>query len=42
MILNSSIASGGGRMTKPLLNESLFGAPSIKKLFDWLRMPFTL
>src|SRR6185295_4340455 len=41
-ILNSWIASGGGRTIKPVLNESLFGAPSSRKLFDWLRMPLTL
>ncbi len=42
MILNSSIASGGGRMTNPLLKESLFRDPSNRKLLDWLRIPFTL
>src|SRR5688572_31579551 len=41
-ILNSSIASGGGRITKPVLHVSLLLAPSSRKLFDWLRMPFTL
>ncbi len=41
-ILNSSIASGGGRSTNPVLNVSLLVAPSSRKLFDWLRMPFTL
>ncbi len=25
-----------------MLNESLFAAPSSRKLFDWLRWPFTL
>ena len=41
-ILKSSIASGGGRSTKPVLNVSLLVAPSIRKLLDWLRMPLTL
>ena len=41
-ILNSWIASGGGRSTKPVLNVSLLLAPSSRKLFDWLRMPLTL
>ncbi len=41
-ILNSWMASGGGRMTKPVLNVSLLLAPSSRKLFDWLRMPLTL
>ncbi len=41
-ILNSSMASGGGRMTKPVLKVSLLLAPSSRKLFDWLRMPLTL
>jgi hypothetical protein len=41
-ILNSSIASGGGRRTKPVLKVSLLAAPSIRKLLDWLRMPLTL
>ncbi len=42
MILNSWIASGGGRRTKPVLNVSLLDAPSSRKLFDWFRMPLTL
>ena len=41
-ILNSWIASGGGRSTKPVLKVSLLVAPSSRKLFDWLRMPLTL
>jgi hypothetical protein len=41
-ILNSWIASGGGRITKPVLKVSLLLAPSSRKLFDWLRMPLTL
>ena len=40
--MNSSIASGGGRTTKPVLKVSLFAAPSSRKLFDWLRTPLTL
>ena len=36
------MASGGGRSTNPVLKVSLFDAPSIRKLFDWLRMPLTL
>ncbi len=39
---NSPIASGGGRSTKPVLKLSLLGAPSSRKLFDWLRMPLTV
>ena len=41
-ILNSWIASGGGRSTKPVLKVSLLVAPSSRKLFDWLRIPLTL
>ena len=36
------MASGGGRSTKPVLKVSLLLEPSSRKLFDWLRMPFTL
>jgi hypothetical protein len=41
-ILNSSMASGGGLSTKPVLKVSLLVAPSIRKLLDWLRIPLTL
>src|SRR6185369_6933105 len=41
-ILNSWIASGGGRSTNPVLKESLLGEPSSRKLFDWFRIPLTL
>src|SRR5207244_1420968 len=41
-ILNSWMASGGGRSTNPVLNVSLLVVPSSRKLLDWLRMPLTL